>query len=74
MDFGQWMNSFIISDNICSLTHKKCHLESSYSNSKYRMTVNITFSVVTDEPVEFEKYWSKFKTSGKNYQSLERTL
>ena len=33
-------------DNICSLIHKKCHLESYHSGIKYHMTLNIILSVV----------------------------
>ena len=41
--FGQWMNSSIIHDNICSLMHKKCHPE---SDIKHHMTRIIIFSVL----------------------------
>ena len=49
--FGQWMNSSIIHDNICSVIHKKCHPKSCHSDIKHHMTLNIIFSVVgTYEP------------------------
>ena len=43
---GQWMNSSIMHDNICSLIHKKCHPKSCHSDIKYHMTLNIMYSVV----------------------------
>ena len=52
---GQWMNSSIIYDNICKLIHKNCHPNSYHSDIKYHMTLNFIFSVVTYEPVQFEK-------------------
>ena len=55
-DFGQWMNSSIIPDDICELIHKKCHPKSYHIDIKCHMTLNIMFSVVTDELVEFRKH------------------
>ena len=40
------MNSSIIHDNTCSLIHKKCHPKSYHSDIKYRLTLNIIFSVL----------------------------
>ena len=37
--YGQWMNSSIIHDNICSLIHKKCHLKSHDSDIKNHMAL-----------------------------------
>jgi hypothetical protein len=39
------MNPSIISDSICKLIHKKCHLKSYCSDVKYHMTLNIIFGV-----------------------------
>ena len=44
--FGQWMNSSIIHDSICSLIHTQCHLNSYLSDLKYHMTLNIILSAV----------------------------
>jgi hypothetical protein len=44
--FGQWMNTFIIHDNICSLIHKKRHPKSYHNDIKYHMTLNTKFNVV----------------------------
>ena len=41
--FGQWMNSSIIHDCICSLIHLKCHPKSYHSDIEFRMTLNIVF-------------------------------
>ena len=46
LGFGQWMNSSIILDSICSLIHKKCHPKCYPRHIKYHMTLNIMFSVV----------------------------
>jgi hypothetical protein len=43
---GQWVNSFIIHNNIGSLMHQKCHPKSYHNGSKYHMTLNIIFIVV----------------------------
>ena len=53
--FGQWMNSSIIHDDICSLIHIKCHPRSYYSDIKYHMTLNIIFSVVHRPPNSWNK-------------------
>ena len=42
--FGQWMNSSIIHENICSLIHKMCHPKSYHSDIKYHMIINNIFS------------------------------
>ena len=42
---GQWMNSFIIHDNICSLIHKKCHVRNYLHEINYHMTLNMTYWV-----------------------------
>jgi hypothetical protein len=43
--FGQWMNSSIIHDSVCSHIHKKCHPKSYHNHIEYHMTFNIRFSV-----------------------------
>ena len=45
---GQWMNSSIIHDNICSLIHKLCHPKSYHGDTKCHMTLDIIFNVVID--------------------------
>ena len=42
--FGQWRNSSIIHNNICSLIHKKCHPNSYHSDIKFHIALNIIFS------------------------------
>ena len=44
--FGQWLNSSIIHDSICSLIHKKRHPKHYHGDIKYHMTLNIIFTVV----------------------------
>ena len=43
--FGQWIDSSIIQDNICSLVNKKCHPKSYCNDTKYYMALTIIFSV-----------------------------
>ena len=43
---GQWRNSSIIHDIICSISHKKCLPRSYHSDIEYHMTLNMIFSVV----------------------------
>ena len=42
--FGQWTHSSIIHDNICSITHKKCHHKSYHNDIKYHIILLIIFS------------------------------
>ena len=44
--FGQWMNSSIIHDNICSLSQKKYHPKNNHTEIQYHITLNIIFSVL----------------------------
>jgi hypothetical protein len=44
--FGKWMNSSVIHNNICSLSHKKCHPKNYSSGIKYHVTLNNIYSVV----------------------------
>ena len=45
----QWMNSSIIHDSICLLSHK-CHPKSYHSDIKHHMTLNIIFTVAPAQP------------------------
>ena len=45
-NFGQWMNSCIIHDDICSNIQSKCHPKSCHIDINYHMTLNIIFGVV----------------------------
>ena len=51
----QWMDSSIIHASVCSLMRKKHHPKDYRSDTKYHMTLNIVFSAVTDEQVDFEE-------------------
>jgi hypothetical protein len=53
--FGQWLNSPITHDNIGSLIPKTCHPKSYHSDIICHTSLNIILSVVSNEPVGFEK-------------------
>ena len=55
--FGQWMNSSIIHDNICSLICERFHPKSYQSDIKYHMTLNIIFSVLIETIVGGVDYY-----------------
>ena len=47
--FGQWMNSSIIHDSMCSLMHKRCHPKGYHRDIRYHVTLTTIFSVASSQ-------------------------
>jgi ferritin len=60
--------------NIFSLIYKKCHPKSHHRDIEYHMTLIIKFSVVTNEPLEFQEITVGVQDYKKIIEHLEESM